>query len=175
MKLFDIIGDKIVVHANMWALPPFKKFYESTKDKAHADDIASFIILCDYWNSPYVKSMSLEDREKVLKKQKFGKQDYKLSVIEQVCRDEFNRLMNTRNLKMLNAMRNKIDTISSYYEESLGEELDEKKIQVLLAGMEKVKGTFQTIDFLEKAVKSEELETVKVRGNNEINPYELNK
>ena len=72
-------------------------------------------------------------------------------------------------------MRNKIDTISSYYEESLGEELDEKKIQVLLAGMEKVKGTFQTIDFLEKAVKSEELETVKVRGNNEINPYELNK
>ena len=119
--------------------------------------------------------MSLEDREKVLKKQKFGKQDYKLSVIEQVCRDEFNRLMNTRNLKMLNAMRNKIDTISSYYEESLGEELDEKKIQILLAGMEKVKGTFQTIDFLEKAVKAEELETVKVRGNNEINPYELNK
>lgn len=175
MKLFDIIGDKIVVHANMWALPPFKKFYESTEDKAHADDVASFIILCDYWNSPYVKSMSIEDREKVLKKQKFGKQDYKLSVTEQVCRDEFNRLMNTRNLKMLNAMRNKIDTISSYYEESLGEELDEKKIQVLLAGMEKVKGTFQTIDFLEKAVKAEELETVKVRGNNEINPYELNK
>lgn len=175
MKLFDIIGDKIVVHANMWALPPFKKFYESTEDKAYADDVASFIILCDYWNSPYVKSMTIEDREKVLKKQKFGKQDYKLSVIEQVCRDEFNRLMNTRNLKMLNAMRNKIDTISNYYEESLGEELDEKKIQVLLAGMEKVKGTFQTIDFLEKAVKAEELETVKVRGNNEINPYELNK
>ena len=175
MKLFDIIGDKIVVHANMWALPPFKKYYESTEDKAHADVVASFIILCDYWNSPYVKSMSPEEREKVLKKSKFGKQDYKLSVTEQVCRDEFKRLMSTRNLKMLEAMRNKIDTISAYYEESLNEELDEKKIQVLLAGMEKVKGTFQTIDFLEKAVKAEELETVKVRGNNEINPYELNK
>lgn len=175
MKLFDIIGDKVVVHANMWALPPFKKYYESIEDKAHADAVASFIILCDYWNSPYVKSMSPEEREKVLKKSKFGKQDYKLSVIEQVCRDEFKRLMNTRNLKMLDAMRNKIDTISSYYEESLNEELDEKKIQVLLAGMEKVKAVFQTVDFLEKAVKSEELEIVKVRGNNEINPYELNK
>ena len=175
MKLFDIIGDKIVVHANMWALPPFKKYYESIEDKAHADVVASFIILCDYWNSPYVKSMSPEEREKVLKKSKFGKQDYKLSVTEQVCRDEFKRLMSTRNLKMLEAMRNKIDTISTYYEESLNEELDEKKIQVLLAGMEKVKAVFQTVDFLEKAVKSEELETVKVRGNTEINPYELNK
>lgn len=175
MKLFDIVGDKVVVHANMWALPPFKKYYESTKDKVHVDAVASFIILCDYWNSPYVKSMSPEEREKVLKKSKFGKQDYKLSVTEQVCRDEFKRLMSTRNLKMLEAMRNKIDTISTYYEESLNEELDEKKIQVLLAGMEKVKAVFQTVDFLEKAVKSEELETVKVRGNTEINPYELNK
>lgn len=175
MKLFDIVGDKVVVHANMWALPPFKKYYESSDDKKHAEDVASFIILCDYWNSPYVESMVSDEREKVLKLQKFGDENYKLTISEQLCRDEFNALLDTRKLKMLDAIRNKLDTITNYYQESLGEELNEKKIQVLLAGIKEVKGTYQTIDFLEKAVKADELETMKVRGNTKINPYELNK
>jgi len=70
-------------------------------------------------------------------------------------------------------MRNKVDTISKYYEDSLEEQLDEKKIKDLLAGMEKVKATFQTLDFLEKAVKAEEASATKVRGDAQINPYEL--
>lgn len=74
---------------------------------------------------------------------------------------------------MLDSMRNKVDTISKYYEDSLEEQLDEKKIKDLLAGMEKVKATFQTLDFLEKAVKAEEVSTTKVRGDAQTNPYEL--
>lgn len=31
----------------------------------------------------------------------------------------------------------------------------------------------QTIDFLEKSVKAEELDNTKVKGNSQINPYEL--
>ena len=137
MKLFDIIGDKIVVHAEMWALPPFQKYWESTKDKKHANDVATFIILCDYWNSPYVKSMTPDVREKRLKLSKFGDENYQLTLDEQLCRDEYKALINTRLLK--------------------------------------VKGTVQTIDFLEKAVKAEEMDNTKVRGNTQINPYELDK
>ena len=70
-------------------------------------------------------------------------------------------------------MQNKLDTISNYYEESIGEELDETKIQKLLAGFEKVKGTIQTIDFLENAVKTEELNNTKIRGNAQVNAYEI--
>ena len=173
MKLFDLLGDRVIVHADMWAIPCFKKFWEATKDKNHADDVASFIILCDYWNSPYFKSMSPELREKRLKLNKFGKEDYKLTVEEQTCRDEFKELLNTRLLKMLTAVYNKLDTISKYYEDSLEEELDETKIQKLLAGFEKIKGTIQTIDYLENAVKAEELDNSKVRGNVQINPFEL--
>ena len=65
--------------------------------------------------------------------------------------------------------------ISNYYEQSLGEELDEKKIEKYLAGFEKVKGSYITLDFLEKAVKTEELTTSKVKGDSKINPYELAK
>nr|DAE43752.1 MAG TPA: hypothetical protein [Caudoviricetes sp.] len=173
MKLFDLLANKVVVHADMWALPPFKKLWESTKDKKHADDVVSFIILCDYWNSPYVKSMSPESREKKLKLSKFGDENYQLTEQERLCRNEYRLLLNTRLLKMLTSMQNKLDTISNYYEESIGEELDETKIQKLLAGFEKVKGTIQTIDFLENAVKTEELNNTKIRGNAQVNAYEI--
>lgn len=175
MKLFDLLGGKVVIHADFLAIPPIKKYWESSKDKNHANNILTFIILCDYWNSPYVKSMDKETREKTLKQSILNNADYTLTPEEQMCRDEYKKVSYTRTLKMLNAMRNKIDTISDYYESSLSEELDEKKIQVLLAGMEKVKGTYQTLDFLEKAVKSEELDNTKVRGNVQINAYELDR
>lgn len=176
MHLFDILGGDIVMHADLWALPPFEELYKSDKDKAkkHANDVAKFIILCDYWNSPYVKSIGdLKLRESKLKSQIFKDESYQLTPVEQICRDEYKKLINTRNLRMLNAIMNKLDTISDYYEESLEEELDETKIQKLLAGFEKVKGTIQTIDFLEKAVKAEELESTKVRGDAKVSQYEL--
>ena len=173
MKLFDIVGGSVSIHADFLALPPMKRYWESTKDKQHANNVLSFIILCDYWDSPYVKSMNDDIREGKLKEEIFKNKEYQLTPEEQVCRDEYARLLDTRNLKMLKAMRNKIDTVSSYYEDSIGEELDEKRIKDLLAGMEKVKAVFQTVDFLEKAVKAEELDNTKIRGNAQLNPYEL--
>ena len=45
--------------------------------------------------------------------------------------------------------------------------------ELLYDSMEKVKAVFQTVDFLEKAVKAEELDNTRVRGNAQLNPYEL--
>lgn len=173
MKLFDIVAGKVVIHADFLAIPAIRRYWETAKDKDHANNVLSFIILCDYWDSPYVKSMNDDIREEKLKAELLKDKEYKLTTEEQICRDEYARLLETRNLKMLKAMRNKIDTVSSYYEESIGEELDEKRIKDLLAGMEKVKAVFQTVDFLEKAVKAEELDNSKIRGNAQLNPYEL--
>ncbi len=176
LHFFDIVGGDVVIHADLLALPPFEKLWklDTTPNKENANRAIKFIVLCDYWNSPYVKTISsLDIREKRLKQQIFKDENYALTVDEQICRDEWKSLLNTRNLRMLNSIMNKLDTISDYYESSLDEELDETKIQKLLAGFEKVKGTIQTIDFLERAVKAEEIDTTKVRGDAQINPYEL--
>jgi hypothetical protein len=176
LHLFDIVGGDVVIHADLLALPPFEKVWtnDKTANKERANKVIRFIILCDYWNSPYYKTISDDHlREEKLKAQIFSNKDSKLSLEEQECRDEYKKLLETRNVKMLKAMMNKLDSISNYYEQSLAEELDEKKIQLLLAGMEKVKGVMQTLDFLEKSVKAEELDTSKVRGDAKINPYEL--
>lgn len=178
IHLFDLVGGEVVAHADLWALPPFETVYKADKTatKEHANKVVKFIILCDYWDSPYVKSISNADyREEKLKSQIFKDANYQLTAEEQICRDEYKALITTRNLRMLNSIRNKLDTISDYYENSLEEELDETKIQKLLAGFEKVKGTVQTIDFLEKAVKAEELDSSKVRGDAKVNPFELPK
>jgi hypothetical protein len=173
MKLFDITGGQITIHADMLGLPPFKKVWEVDKDKEHAINLISYIVLMWYYKSPYVQQLDPETREKKLKGIYFGDENYSLTIDEKICESDYKDLIYTRNLKMLDSMRNKIDTISQYYEDSLSEELDERKIKDLLAGMEKVKATFQTLDFLEKAVKAEEYDSVKVRGDSKINPYEL--
>ena len=97
-----------------------------------------------YFKSPYVLQLEPDIREKKLKQLYFGDENYKLTVEEKACEDDYKKLIYTRNLRMLDSMRNKVDTISKYYEDSLEEQLDEKKIKDLLAGMEKVKATFQT-------------------------------
>lgn len=174
MKLFDINGGKVVIHPDALGLPFFKKLWEADKpDKQQATNVISYIVLMWYFKSPYVLQLEPDIREKKLKQLYFGDENYKLTVEEKACEDDYKKLIYTRNLRMLDSMRNKVDTISKYYEDSIEEQLDEKKIKDLLAGMEKVKATFQTLDFLEKAVKAEEVSTTKVRGDAQINPYEL--
>ena len=177
MNLFDIIAGKVSIHPDLLAIPCFKQLWDADKsrDKADANRYIQYIILKNYHSSPYVLSMSAEDIEPRLKKELFGDKDYKLPVTVISCEQDYRGFLYTRTLRMLDNMRNKIDSISNYYQQSLDEDLDEKKIKDLLAGMEKVKGTYQTLDFLEKAVKTEELNNSKVRGGSEINSYELPK
>lgn len=174
MKLADIVAGKVVIHQDMLAIPAFKKLYEADKkDKKHATDVISYIVLKNKPDSPYVKSMAAGDIETKLKKEFFNDEDYALTLDEQLCEDEYKLFINTRELQMLNAMRKKLDSISDYYSKSLAEELDEKKIKDLLSGMASVGNVFKSIDALEKAVKANELAASKVRGGVDVNPYEL--
>ena len=72
MKLFDIVGGKVVIHADFLAIPAMKRYWETSADKDQVNKVLSFIILCDYWDSPYVKSMNDDIREDKLKEEIFG-------------------------------------------------------------------------------------------------------
>ena len=69
MKLFDIVGGKVVIHADFLAIPAMKRYWETSTDKDQVNKVLSFIILCDYWDSPYVKSMNDDIREDKLKEE----------------------------------------------------------------------------------------------------------
>lgn len=173
-KLFDIVNGKVVIHSDALGIPPFKRVWDADKaDKEWATKVISYVVLNNKHNSPYVLSMDAETREQKLKEDIFGDKNYQLSLEETTCEQDYKTFVNTRALRMLNNMRMKLDSISIYYETSLDEELDEKKIKDILAGMEKVGNVMKSIDTLETMVKAEEAVVGKVRGDAKINPYEL--
>lgn len=175
MKLFDIIGGKVVIHEDALAIPPFRTLWELDKDKSHATNILSYIVLQNKYNSPYVKTIvDSEARSKRLKNLFFKDENYSLTVEEKIAEDEFIFLQNTATLTMLNNMRLKLDSISTYYKDSLEEELDERKIKDLLAGMTNVGKVIETIEQLEVMVKAEEaVKSKRVKGDAKVNPFEL--
>lgn len=174
MKLFDIIGGRVQIHSDAIGIPCFRRVWDADEaDKQHATKVISYIVLMNKWDSPYVQSMDADSRETKLKKEIFGNENYKLTVEELTCEDEYKSLLNTRALQMLTNMRLKLDSISRYYKESLDDTLDEKKIKDLLAGMTSVGGVLKSIDSLETMVKAEEVSMGKVKGDAKISPYEL--
>lgn len=174
MKLFDIVGGKVVIHPDAIGIPCFRRVWDADKpNKEHATKVISYIVLMNKWDSPYVQSMDEDSRELKLKKEIFDDENYKLTTEELICEDEYKTLLNTRALQMLNNMRLKLDSVSKYYKESLDDTLDEKKIKDLLAGMTSVGGVLKSIDSLETMVKAEEVAIGKVKGDAKVNPYEL--
>lgn len=174
MKLFDILGGKVVIHSDALGIPCFKRVWDTDKaDKEHATKIISYIVLKNKWDSPYVQSMDIGTIENTLKKEIFGNINYELTKDEEECERMYKRFCYTRTLEMLDNMRLKLDSISKYYKESLDDELDEKKIKDLLAGMTSVGNVLKSIDTLENMVKAEEVSIGKVKGDSKINPYEL--
>ena len=174
MKLFDIVGGKVVIHPDAIGIPCFRRVWDADKpNKEHATKVISYIVLMNKWDSPYVLSIPYDQIESKLKEEFLGNTDYELTEDEQKAEDSFIRLQHTRTLDMLDSIRLKLDTFNKYYKDSLLEELDEKKIEKYYAGFAKVKDTYVTLDFLEKAVKAGEMDTTRVKGDAKKNPFEL--
>lgn len=172
-QMFDILGGKVVIHANGLAIPPFKKLWESEQDKKHATDVISYIVFKNEWNSPYVLSTPPEELEKKLKVRIFEDENYELTDIEKECEAEYQSFNNTLTLQLLNNIRLRLWDQSEYYKASKGEPLDLQQIEKFNKGVKELKGTLETLDTLEKTIKAGELNTKKVKGDKQINPYEL--
>ena len=52
MNLADIVGGQVVIHPDMLAIPPFKKLWDSFKDKDLATKYLWYIVLKNKYDSP---------------------------------------------------------------------------------------------------------------------------
>lgn len=174
MQLADIQGGKVIIHPDLLIIPPFKKLWESSNEKGHVQDVISYIVFNNRWDSPYVLTIFDDnERSEKLKEKIFGNKDYTLTPDEKACEQEFINFQHTDLLQMLQNMRKKLNSFSKWYGDSLDEDLDEKIIDKYLAGFGKVKDAYITLDYLEKAIKAGEINNSKVRGDAKVNPYEL--
>lgn len=174
MKLFDIVAGKCVIHPDALAIPAFKKIWDADKaDKELATKYISYIVFKNKYDSPYVKSMNASDIEPRLKKEIFNDEKIKLPLEVIEAENQYKGFLNTLSLQLLQNARLKLESISNYYRNSLDEELDEKKVKDILAGMSSLGNTIKSLSLLEANVKAEELETSRVRGGSELNTFEI--
>ena len=173
MKLFDIKAGEVVIHSDALGLPMFRKIWDSYKDKDLASKYISYIVLKNKYDSPYVKSLPTLEVEPKVKLAIFGDEDYKIPMDIMVGEEQYNEIIQgSLTLKLLKSARKKLDTVREYYDHSISDGLDDKKVKDITASIANLDKSIASLDKLERAVKAEELEMTTARGGAEINYFE---
>lgn len=174
MKLFDIQGDQVIIHDDTLGLPCFRKLWESVDNKSKATDFISYIVFKNKYNSPYVKAYSIEDREPILKKRIFGTEEFELPQVVLDCEQEYLDLTETLFIGLVKNSRDKLESISRYYKDSLDDELNPDSIKVIIASMKELGNTAKSLELLEEQARKEEsMLSTKIRGGAELNAFEI--
>ena len=173
MKLFDIKAGEVVIHSDALGLPFFRKLWDDNQDKDLASKYISYIVLKNKYDSPYVKSLPALEVEGKVKLAIFGDEEYKVPMEVITAEEQYNEIIQgSLTLKLLKSARKKLDTVREYYDNSISDDLDDKKVKDITASIANLDKSIASLDKLEKAVKSEELETTTARGGAEINYFE---
>ena len=174
MKLYDIQGGKVVIHADLLGLPKFKELYE--KDQPLAVKQISYIVLKNIVDSPY-SGMLESDREQWIKKDLFGDRDWQPTQDVLDAEEQFiNIYYDSLSARLLRGARRRLEAVIKFYEDSLEDDsMDDAKADKIIAAIGKLDKTSSSLYQLERSVKMEEMESSKVRGGGKINPYELSK
>jgi hypothetical protein len=179
-NLFNISSSgKIELNVNVLAIPPFDKIWDrdksKTKDKATME-IKYIVYLCDY-NSPY---NAFNEREKEIRiKEDFIKDKEWIPdelIIEGI--QKYIDLQNTISTRILKSAKIGAEKLAKYFEDVDFKQLDDNGKPIytardLASNLKSVGEIVKSLVNLEKQVKSEQLESSTVRGNSEINDYEL--
>lgn len=178
--MFDIINGKVVIDAKTLSIPPFSKYYNSTKDKAHAEKIISYVVFKHRWNTPY-KAYSPEDRETVILKDIFGG-PVVFSLEEQEFEQRYIELQATPLTRLLEAAEEGVEYLIRQFNSLRDKEnqTDNYGKPLVTANdvgrwLDRISGTVKSLDTLKKQVASEQIEGTKVKGGSEIGHYELPK
>ena len=173
MKLFDIKAGDVVIHSDALGLPFFKKLWDNIADKDLVSKYISYIVLKNKFDSPYVKSLPTLEVEPKVKLAIFGDNEYKIPMEVLIAEEAYNEIIQgSLTLKLLKSARKKLDTVREYYDNSISDDLDDKKVKDITASIANLDKAIASLDKLERAVKAEELETSIARGGAEINYFE---
>jgi hypothetical protein len=172
MKLFDIVGPNVVINPDALAIPAFNKLWQ-TYGPDEATKYITYITFKHKFDSPYVLSMYEADIEPRLKQELFHDSEHELPELVIEAEKAYVGFDNTISRKLLRNLYLKLEDVSKYLEDTLHDELDLKKIKELTDIIKNMSGVFKTISDLEQSIRAEEQNSVKVRGNAVVNPFEV--
>ena len=172
MKYFDVNGNDVVIHADALAIPCFNRIWAQSKDKAIASSMIKYIVLNNHPDSPYVTSMSKEDRERKLKEELLPNIDIDTEDMR-YAETTYIEFLNTLPLQMLSGLRVNLEIIGKTLNSMRGRELSIRDMKDIFDLAGKAESAIKSISSLEKRVRKDEMESSKIRGGSEIGRFEL--
>ena len=168
--MFDIVNGKVVLSANSLAIPPFKEYFESTKDKTKATKDIEYVIWLYKMNSPYT-AYDPDIRPRIVAKDVFGDEDYTPSDKVVELADRYMEFQNTPLVRLYIAAQNGLEYLiknlsalkHGFYDE------DALKVSKLLKEVEPISKSFENAKA--RAI-AEQQDSGKVRGGGTIGLYE---
>ena len=171
--LFEMgpIGSNLELSATVLAFPPFERVIKQSKDKDKAIQEIKYILWLNHWSSPY-NVISPDIRSKTIKKELFGNDKYELSDIALIAEKAYIEEYQTSEvLEMLSATREAIWYVTSYLKSIRGKDGEDPDKIIKLA--KQMGDTYKSLSTLEKAIKLQTDLGSKIKGGNELNPYEV--
>lgn len=172
--MFDIKGDKISLKVEDLAIPPFKDYYNNSKDKSEATKEIEYVIWLYKWNTPY-EAYPLSERPKKVAKDVFGIEDYTPSDELKELITRFNEFQETTGTRLLSASQTAAEgLIAALNDYSTGLMDIDTAIKVTRI-LKDVGNIIKSLDIAMKQAKAEQLETGRVKGGGTIGLYEIAK
>ena len=170
--MFDIKGDKILLNTDDLAIPAFKDYYNSAKDKSQALKMMEFIIWRYKWNSPYEAYPENERTQKVAK-DIFNVDNYIPDSNLKELIKRFNEFQETPVTRLLSASRSAseglIQALNDYSNGIMDIDTAIKVTRIL----KDVGSIVKSLDIAMKQAKAEQLESGRVKGGGTIGLYEM--
>ena len=128
-KLFDIQDGKVVLNATELAIPAFKKIYDSDRSKAKDEAFKkiSYIIFMYKWDSPYMGTINISEREDILKKELFNNSKWEPDDLVKEAILRYKEFQHTFSLQFLENNMIGAVKLMDYYERINWDETDKKR------------------------------------------------
>lgn len=169
--MFDIQGSKIQLNVQDLAIPPFREYYNNSKDKSQALKEIEYIIWLYKWNTPY-EAYPDKDRAKQVAIDVFKDEDYRPTAEMKQLAERFKEFQETPGTRLLTASQTAaeglIEALQSYSEGLMDIDTAIKVTRIL----KDVGSIVKSLDIAMKQAKAEQIETGRVKGGGVIGLYE---
>ena len=169
--MFDIQGNKIKFSTEDLAIPPFKDYYNSAKDKSKALKEIEYVVWLYKWNTPY-EAYPADKRAQIVGKDLFKDENYIPSEEVKELAKRFVEFQETPGTRLLTASQTAAEgLIAALNDYSTGMMDIDTAIKVTRI-LKDVGNIVKSLDIAMKQAKAEQMETGRIKGGGTIGLYE---
>lgn len=169
--MFDIQNNQVKLNLDDLGVPPFKDYYNNSKNKQKALKEIEYIVWLYKWNSPY-EAYSREQRPKIIARDVFGDENYELSKEAKELIKRFIEFQETCATRLLLTSKDTADSINDTLLKYSKETLDIDTAIKVTKVLKDVGNIVKSLDIATKQAKAEQLEQGRVKGGGTIGLYE---